>query len=103
MAGRPALATAGSQARRQKLLDQGSLTPTDLARQAGLSVSATHQRVRRLERRGLIHGRWIEKSGERRRRFYRLTAQGERTLASQRRSWKNFLAAINRVARLRQA
>src|SRR5262245_45391438 len=29
---------------------------TDLARQTGLSVSATHQRVRRLERRGLIRG-----------------------------------------------
>lgn len=29
---------------------------TDLARETGLSVSAAHQRVRRLERRGLIQG-----------------------------------------------
>ncbi len=27
----------------------------------------------RLETRGLIEGRWVEKAGERRRRFYRLT------------------------------
>ena len=57
----------------------------------------------RLERKGLIQGRWVEKSGERRRRFYRLTAHGEKTLALQRRSWHTFFAALNRVARLRQA
>jgi Lrp/AsnC family leucine-responsive transcriptional regulator len=34
----------------------GRMSFTDLARQAGLSVSATHQRVRRLERRGVIRG-----------------------------------------------
>ena len=66
-------------------------------------VASLYPILYRLERRGLIHGRWIEKSGERRRRFYRLTAHGERTLASQRRSWKNFLSALTRVARLRQA
>jgi len=57
----------------------------------------------RLEDRGLISGKWMEKAGERRRRFYRLTAQGDKTLASQRRSWNSFFTALNRVARLRQA
>ena len=38
------------------LADDGRMSFTDLARQTGLSVSATHQRVRRLERRGLIRG-----------------------------------------------
>jgi Lrp/AsnC family transcriptional regulator, leucine-responsive regulatory protein len=38
------------------LAGDGRMTFTDLARQTGLSVSATHQRVRRLERRGLIRG-----------------------------------------------
>src|SRR5438270_7341236 len=66
-------------------------------------VASLYPILYRLERRGLIQGRWIEKSGERRRRFYRLTADGERTLASQRRSWKTFLSALTRVARLRQA
>ena len=38
------------------LARDGRMSFTDLARQTGLSVSATHQRVRRLERRGLIRG-----------------------------------------------
>jgi Lrp/AsnC family transcriptional regulator, leucine-responsive regulatory protein len=38
------------------LVADGRMSFTDLARQTGLSVSATHQRVRRLERRGLIRG-----------------------------------------------
>ena len=38
------------------LTGDGRMSFTDLARQTGLSVSATHQRVRRLERRGLIRG-----------------------------------------------
>ena len=66
-------------------------------------VASLYPILYRLERRGLIQGRWVEKSGERRRRFYRLTAQGEKTLASQRRSWSSFFTALNRVARLRQA
>lgn len=66
-------------------------------------VASLYPILYRLERKGLIQGRWIEKSGERRRRFYRLTAQGEKTLAAQRRSWHSFVSALNRVARLRQA
>ena len=38
------------------LAQDGRMSFTDLARQTGLSVSATHQRVRRLERRGMIRG-----------------------------------------------
>lgn len=66
-------------------------------------VASLYPILYRLERRSLIQGRWVEKAGERRRRFYRLTAQGEKTLAAQRRSWNTFLTALNRVARLRQA
>ncbi len=51
----------------------------------------------RLERRGWIQGRLVEKSGQRRRRYYRLTARGRRILASQRRGWRVFVDAINRV------
>src|SRR5436190_22957485 len=56
-------------------------------------VASLYPILYRLERRGLIQGRWVEKSGERRRRFYRLTAHGGRTLTSQRRSWSHFLSA----------
>ena len=66
-------------------------------------VASLYPTLYRLERRGFIQGRWVEKAGTRRRRFYRLTAQGEKTLASQRRSWSSFFTALNRVARLRQA
>jgi Lrp/AsnC family transcriptional regulator, leucine-responsive regulatory protein len=38
------------------LCQDGRMSFTDLSRETGLSVSATHQRVRRLERRGLIKG-----------------------------------------------
>ena len=52
----------------------------------------------RLEKRRWIAGRWVEKPGQRRRRFYHLTAEGERQLAAQRRSWAEFALAIGRVA-----
>jgi transcriptional regulator len=68
-----------------------------------LHVASLYPILYRLERRGLIQGRWVEKSGERRRRFYRLTTDGAKALAAQRRSWSAFLSALNRVARLRQA
>jgi PadR family transcriptional regulator PadR len=46
----------------------------------------------------LIKGRWVEKAGERRRRFYTLTAAGRKILAQQRRTWKDFFAALDLVA-----
>jgi transcriptional regulator len=57
----------------------------------------------RLEKRGWIQGRWVEKSGQRRRRYYRLTAPGRKVLASQRRGWQTFVAAINRIAGVQNA
>ncbi|MCG6957254.1 MAG: PadR family transcriptional regulator [Gemmatimonadetes bacterium] len=51
----------------------------------------------RMEKRGWIKGTWVEKEGERRRRFYRLTAKGERALAAQRRTWREFTLAVNLV------
>ena len=57
----------------------------------------------RLERRGLILGRWVEQAGARRRRFYRLTGEGRKVLNAQRRSWRSFFDALNRIARIRHA
>jgi PadR family transcriptional regulator PadR len=51
----------------------------------------------RLEARGWIKGRWVEKANTRRRRLYRITPKGETVLAAQRTSWKSFVAAINRI------
>jgi transcriptional regulator len=51
----------------------------------------------RLENRGWIKGRWIEKPGERRRCFYRLTAKGRRKLAEQRETWQTFIDTVKAV------
>jgi DNA-binding PadR family transcriptional regulator len=51
----------------------------------------------RLENRGLIKGRWVEKPGERERCFYRLTPEGRRVLAAHRETWKAYVAAVNDV------
>jgi PadR family transcriptional regulator, regulatory protein PadR len=57
----------------------------------------------RMEEKDLIEGRWVEKAGQRRRRYYRLTPAGRKTLASQRTVWENFFDALNRVARITHA
>ena len=57
----------------------------------------------RMETKDLIEGRWVEKAGQRRRRYYRVTAAGRKTLASQRSVWGTFFDALNRVARIRHA
>ena len=57
----------------------------------------------RLERRGWLQGRWLEKSGLRRRRYYRLTPAGRRVLESQRKSWREFFTALDRVAQVGHA
>ena len=51
----------------------------------------------RLESRGLIKGRWVEKPGERDRCFYRLTPEGRRALAGHRETWKAYVNAVNAV------
>jgi|ERR1043165_4610694 transcriptional regulator len=61
-------------------------------------VASLYPLLYRLEKRGLIQGRWVEKAGQRRRRFYKLTRPGHKILAEQRQTWKNFFAALDRVA-----
>jgi PadR family transcriptional regulator PadR len=51
----------------------------------------------RLENRGLIKGRWVEKAGERERCFYRLTPAGRRALAAQRATWKVYVEVVNGI------
>ncbi len=57
----------------------------------------------RLEDRGLINGKWVEKPGERRRCFYRLTPQGRAVLKRQQTAWEEFSEAINQILRGRHA
>lgn len=64
-------------------------------------VASLYPMLYRLEAKGLIEGRWVEKAGQRRRRYYRLTTEGSEVLATQRSLWQEFFVGINRVARLR--
>lgn len=57
----------------------------------------------RLEKRGWILGRWVEKSGQRRRRYYRLTAQGAKVLSAQRQGWQTFVTAMSRITGVENA
>ena len=66
-------------------------------------VASLYPLLYRLEKRGLIQGRWVEKAGQRRRRFYRLTAAGRKILVEQRKTWKDFFAALDRVAGINPA
>src|SRR6185369_11633893 len=58
-------------------------------------VASLYPMLYRLERKKLVEGKWVEKSGERRRRYYRLTPAGRKSLAAHRRSWREFVEALN--------
>jgi PadR family transcriptional regulator, regulatory protein PadR len=93
------------------LLEERERHGYDLARLIGqrsegtinFHVASLYPTLYRLEDRDLIEGRWVEKAGQRRRRYYRLTPAGRKVLASQRSIWNEFLLALDRVARIRHA
>lgn len=61
------------------------------------NVASFYPLLYRLEKRGFIAGRWVEKASQRRRRYYQLTAQGKIVLKEQRSSWAEFVNAIDRI------
>jgi PadR family transcriptional regulator, regulatory protein PadR len=93
------------------LLEERDRHGYDLARLIGersdgeisFHAASLYPTLYRMEDKSLIQGRWLEKAGQRRRRYYRLTASGRKALASQRTIWESFFTALNRVARIRQA
>jgi PadR family transcriptional regulator len=62
-----------------------------------LRIASLYPVLIRLESRGLIRGRWLERPGERRRRFWRLSTEGRKVLARERATWCEFMAAVNAV------
>lgn len=62
-------------------------------------IDSLYPLLYRLEERGWIKGAWVEKPGERRRRFYRLTPVGQRVLLQQRQTWDEFVEAVRLVTR----
>ena len=67
------------------------------------NVASLYPMLYRLEKRGWIQGRWVDKAGQRRRRYYRLTAAGRKVLRAQRSNWQAFVAAITRIAGIEHA
>lgn len=66
-------------------------------------IASLYPTLYRLEGKGLIAGRWVEKTGQRRRRYYKLSSRGRTVLREQRSTWETFFAALSRVARIRHA
>ena len=66
-------------------------------------VASLYPLLYRLEARGWILGRWVEKPNQRRRRYYRLTAGGGRVLELQRKKWQEFAVAVGRIAGVEHA
>lgn len=66
-------------------------------------VTSLYPLLYRLEERGLVAGRWVEKAEQRRRRYYSLTPQGRKVLRAQRKSWVDFVAAIGQVTGIEHA
>src|SRR5215471_12388057 len=58
-------------------------------------VASLYPLLYRLERKRLVEGRWVEKEGERRRRFYRITPTGRKALADHRHTWREFVSALD--------
>ena len=83
--------------------DIGSLIEQRSGGVLRFNVASLYPLLYRLEKRGWIEGRWVEKAGQRRRRYYRLTADGKKVLAAQRSSWREFVAAINRITGIEHA
>ena len=57
----------------------------------------------KLEERKWIQGRWVEKAGQRRRRYYTITDEGREVLAAQRKEWRLFFELIRDLAGVRYA
>jgi PadR family transcriptional regulator PadR len=60
-------------------------------------IASLYLLLYRLEDRGWLQGRWVERAGERRRRFYKLTPVGRKVLASHRSRWDAFVDAVRRI------
>jgi PadR family transcriptional regulator PadR len=65
--------------------------------QLQLPISTLYSALYRMEDRGLIKGRWVEKQGERRRFYYEITPEGEAALAAQKKEWEAFSVMVSMV------
>ena len=81
----------------------GKLIETRSGGQIQFHLTSLYPVLYRMENRGWIKGRWVEKEGVRRRCYYRLTKEGSQILARERKSWQAFTLAVNQVIGLSHA
>jgi PadR family transcriptional regulator len=77
--------------------DLGKLIHARSGGQLTFHIDSLYPLLYRLEERGWLKGAWVEKPDERRRRVYKLTADGKRVLAQQKKTWAAFVEAVRRV------
>src|SRR6266545_1621931 len=82
------------EARARHGYDLGKLIESRSRGVVKFNVASLYPLLYRLEARGWLEGKWVEKAGQRRRRYYRLTAAGKKVLAERRHTWEAFVAAI---------
>ena len=93
------------------LVEERSLHGYEIGRQIELrsggavrfTMASLYATLYRLEERALIKGRWVEKAGQRRRRYYRITESGRSILATQRQDWARFIVALTEIAGVKPA
>jgi PadR family transcriptional regulator len=93
------------------LVDERPLHGYDIARlieeRSGgalrFTLASLYETLYRLEEHGHIRGRWVERAGQRRRRYYRITEPGRKVLAARREDWARFIAALTQVAGVKPA
>ena len=66
-------------------------------------VASLYPLLYRMEKRGWLAARWVERAGQRRRRYYTITKAGRDVLRQQRQSWREFATAISRVVGVSRA
>lgn len=77
-----------------------AITQTVLLRSQGafeLKEGSLYPALHRLEQRKLLSSYWVDTEEGRRRKYYRLTAEGAKALAAKRKEWLHFAGVINRV------
>jgi len=83
--------------------EMSKLIETRSAGAVRFNVASLYPLLYRLEQRGWIEGRWVDKADQRRRRYYRLTSQGKKALRAQRSAWETFVAAVSRITEVEHA
>ena len=83
--------------RRRHGYEVGKLIEARSGGKLKFALPSLYPTLLRLEGRGWIKGRWVERAGERRRCFYSLTAKGRNVLLEKQQIWKEYVRAVNQV------